>query len=301
MNRIDNAKDVTHYRNRCSNINKKDGLRFVIGNICISVKTKHPGIRKQLERCYKNFISRREPEICIDIEYRDCIKKPNFKSLLFQTRNWELGRENGALSLYFPPRENLSSRARFNAKLNRVKLYTQNFFFDQILLSLFPVPLSLILPKYQSLMLHACGILNNKKGYLFIAQSGGGKSTIAKFADKKGLTVLNDEIIIIHKGKNQFRMFGSPWHGEFPRISNKNCALKEIFFLEKAKDNYLLLLQPKESIIKLMQHTFYLPVNPQARKKVFELCFSMVNNLACYRLGFKPDESIVRFLDEFAK
>jgi len=27
----------------------------------------------------------------------------------------------------------------------------------------------------------------------------------------------------------------------------------------------------------------------------------MVNNLACYRLGFKPDESIVRFLDEFAK
>jgi len=50
-------------------------------------------------------------------------------------------------------------------------------------------------------MLHGCGVLNSRKGYLFLAKSGGGKSTIAGLALKKSFRALNDDRIIIRKEK----------------------------------------------------------------------------------------------------
>ena len=71
-------------------------------------------------------------------------------------------------------------------------------------------------------MLHGCGILNGKKSYLFLAKSRGGKSTIAKLALKKGLKVLNDDKIIVHKERNLFKICGNPWHWEVEKTLNRS-------------------------------------------------------------------------------
>lgn len=281
-------------------IDNQKELRFEIGRVCLSLKVKHPEIRKRVRLHYKDYVSNRKPDIYIDIEYKDFFKKPNLKSLLFQTPSWKLGRENGHFILYFPGR-NRVSLARFNDKSNYFKFYTEDPS-GQLLLYLFPELLfSLILPQNKALMLHACGVLDGKKSYLFIATAGGGKSTLAKLALKNGLTVLNDDRIIISDEKKSFKVYGNPWHGDVEETSNKSSYINKVFFLKKSKFNQIRPISKAEAVAELFKNSFFLPINSDIIRNSFNICSNLAENLDCYRLGFKPDESIWRFLDGLAK
>lgn len=271
-------------------------LKFEIGKVCLSLRVKHPEIRRRVKLHYKNYVSSKRPDISVNIEYRDFLKRPNLKSLLFQTRSWRLYRENGSLFLYFPARGK-PSLARLNKRLNKVEFYTKNPS-GQFLLYLFPeILFSLILPQRNALMLHACGVLDRKKAYLFIASTGGGKSTLAKLALKKGLTVLNDDRVVIRNGKSSFRIYGNPWHGEVKETSNSSSPIKEVFFLRKSNSNQIKPITKAKAASELFRNSFYLPVNNAIIKNSFNICSNMAERLDCYWLNFKPDESIWRFLD----
>ena len=265
-----------------------------IGGIGISLNIENLKIKNRLRIFYKNFISRRKPDIWIDAVGQNFLK-PSLKSLILETPTWKLGKEHNSLFIYFPSSN--PSLASFNHTLNKIKFYTHDSS-GQLLLYLFPeILFSLILPKNKGLLLHACGILNKKKGYLFVAKAGGGKSTLAKLALKNGFIILNDDRIILRKDKDLFRIYGSPWHGEVKSTENKSLPIKEIFFLRKAKSCYLKPINKLEALEELLKNSFFLPINNDIIKKRFNLCVALVENLRCFKLYFRPEKSIWSLLN----
>ncbi|MCM8791876.1 MAG: hypothetical protein NC826_01820 [Candidatus Omnitrophica bacterium] len=274
-------------------------IKVKVGNICIEIRTEVASIKKRIKEHYKDFLSQDSADLLIDVQYGNFLK-PKFKKVLFKTRAWELGKKNDFFSIYFFHPKN-PSWAKFNAELNHIRFFTKDPS-GQLLLYLFPeILFSLISLRYQTLMLHACGILNNKKGHLFVAQAKGGKSTLAKLALKRKLTVLNDDRIVVTKKREVFKIYGTPWHGDVENTSNKYLDTERILFLKKANFNKIQLMDKKEALIELLQNNFCLTIDSDIIKRRFNFCLDLVEKLKCYRLYFKADESIWEFLDGYFK
>jgi len=277
-------------------------VRLNIGKIGISMHIENDRIRKRVFEHYRDFLAPPNTpiSILINVHFID-FKRPNLDRLIYKTRSCYLGKKKNGWFFYSPSKTGASSLALFDSNFEKIEFYTQDPT-GQLLLYLFPeVLFSLILPKYQSLLLHACGVMDGKKGYLFVAPAEEGKSTIAKLALKLGLKVLNDDRVIIRKEKNLFRIYGNPWHGEVEETSNKSLKIKRIFFLKKSKFNQIEPMSKKEAMEGFLKNSFFIPINNEMIKKRIDICFDLTENLNCYKLSFKPDETIWRFLDGYFK
>ncbi len=84
--------------------------------------------------------------------------------------------------------------------------------------------------------MHSASIVMNGKAYLFIAPSGGGKSTIAALARDEGFFVIDDDFCAVK------RSGGSFFAARFPCFLSKRKRFKEwevggLFLLNKSKEN----------------------------------------------------------------
>lgn len=276
-------------------------IKFSVGGICCDMQITCPRVRDRVRLFYKAYISNDNPDVHVTVRHSHSIK-PDFKSIITQTSRIRIGidKENSNLSIYFSG-QGCPSLAKFNNTLNEVEYYTASHN-GKTLLYLFPdVLFGLILPQKQALMLHACGVLDKKSGYLFIAESGGGKSTIAKLALKEKLLLLNDDRIIIRKQDDLFRIYGTPWHGQVKDTSNRSAAISRIFFLKKSSDNRIMPLKESRALSELLKNNFAFSAEKGIIKEIFNICADIIRNLDCYELGFRPDKSIWRFLNELPK
>jgi hypothetical protein len=271
-------------------------VKFEIAGICVSVQTDIESIQQRIKMHYKAFLSDKSPDINIDVMYKSRIERPAFETVRFKTQAWELGFENDIMFIYFNSATN-PSLVKFANKYNHIIFLTADIS-GQMLLYLFPeILFSMFLPDYNALMVHACGILKDGKGYLFIAQSGGGKSTIAALAIDNRLEVLNDDRIILCIEGDSFKMYGNPWHGDIAQTSSKFSGIKEVFFLKKAATNRIAHCVKREAVLAFMRGCFYVPVTNKIMKKRFDICGKFAEKLTCNYLYFKPDKSIWTFLE----
>lgn len=283
-------------------IKASQDLRFLIGGISLSMRVTFPNIKKSIRLMYKDYNTYRKPDIIIDTEYRRIFDKPNLNSRIFQGSAWNLCRENGHYIFYFG---RIGRAILNNSNFNKAVFYTRDRHYGQTLSYLFPQLLfSLNLIQKESLLLHACGVLKEnkgRKGYLFIARSGGGKTTLANLALKEKLTVLNDDRIIIRREKKGFKIYGNPWGKNREYACNKATYVQEAFFLKKAKFNQIKPMGKAEAVIAFLKNSFSVPVNTEVTRKKLDICSNLAKSLDCYWLSFKPNEDIWRFLHELAK
>lgn len=281
-----------------SSVTKQQPLVVRIGGVCISFDVPIPEMAKKLRSHYKEYIYKGRPHIRIHVEYKDSLKAPNRASVFLSTESWQLGRNNGSLFLYFP-RGMASSIARFDQRMLNITFCTSDAS-GQLLLYLFPHMLFRLLAiKGTSLMLHAAGILAKQRAYLFVAHSGGGKSTLATLSLKKGMTVLNDDRIIIRKEHDVVKIFGNPWHGEVEKTSPKSASIRDIFFIKKSKFNRVIPMSKRDALIQMLRHSFSLPITNDMVKKRLAICSSIIKRIRCYYFCFSPDQTVWHALDSF--
>ncbi|MFH1339543.1 MAG: hypothetical protein ABIH40_06850 [Candidatus Omnitrophota bacterium] len=275
---------------------------FEVGGVSFlfKFKTKHPVIQQRVKEQYRHYFCNKKPDIFVEIECRSSVKKPNFKKLLIDASAWKLWEKDTHYLLYFTKERGISF-AEINSAFNRVKFYTEDPS-GQLLLYLLPeVLLGVVLPQKNAMIVHACGVLANRKAYFFVAPSGGGKSTIAKLALREGFSVLNDDRIIIRKEDNLFKIDGNPWHGELKDSSNISLYVKNVFFLNKARSNKIRYMSKREAVLGFLKNSLYLPINNDIFNKGFGICCDLAKALNCYWMDFRADKTIWRFLDEFFK
>jgi hypothetical protein len=151
--------------------------------------------------------------------------------------------------------------------------------------------------------LHACGVLaESGVGYLFVGQSGDGKTTTARLWQASGqATVLSDDRIIVRRASDgAWRMYGTPWHGEALLAANVEAPLAAIFVLARGECPALRPMAPVAAVSALLARSFTLFHDADAMATTVALLEGLVESVPCRRFEFAARADAVTFVQEHA-
>jgi hypothetical protein len=92
-----------------------------------------------------------------------------------------------------------------------------------------------LLPRVGGMLIHGCGLRHAAIGVIFPGASGAGKTTLARKAPDAD-DVLSDEIVAVRQLDDGWRVFGTPFWGDFARggISMRGWPLRTLAFLAQS-------------------------------------------------------------------
>lgn len=158
------------------------------------------------------------------------------------------------------------------------------------------------LPKYNRFLCHGAVLSWHKKGFMFIAPSGTGKSTHVALWKKylgENVRIINgDKPILFVKDNSEIRAYGTPWAGKEGWQENDSVILKGICVLQRARKNEICRLRTHEALPFLLQQIYYSTEYKNAGKTL-EMLDIVLRNIPVYLL--KCDISYEAFRCSFEK
>lgn len=145
---------------------------------------------------------------------------------------------------------------------------------------------------------HACGLRDaSDEGYLFIGQSGAGKSTMARlWAADSTVKLLTDERVVLRKTGELIFMYGTPWHGDAGISSPDKARLNKIFFLRHWHKNEIVRLGQTQAAARFFACSFPPFYSSEGLDFVLSFFADTVERVPAYELRFVPDQSAVEFV-----
>jgi hypothetical protein len=280
--------------------------KLSLGGLVFSISSRSD-LELTVPKPYEAFlVSGGKPDILLESEYGK-VPSVRLDEKLFQTDGmWGLYKSGRRFVFHFqsPEIENTPHRmAVIEPDYNSGKIYTRikdsgredcynplNYPLDEIL------TLSM-LTRYHGMIVHACGMIWDGQGLLFIGTSGAGKTTLAElFRGKSGITLLSDDRIIIRNIDGGYNIYGSPWHGNAQIASPLKAPLKKVFFIKHDDRNRLTELKPIDAISRFIVRCFPTFWEAEGMNNTLDLSERLSSDILCYELGFVPDKSIVDFI-----
>ena len=278
-------------------------LNINIGDITTTVAWHSGQGEFDIPQAYKSFIEEGPVDIRLSLHLGAPVLKLGDK--VFDSQPiWSLHR-NGAESVIdiFDHHPDLRRLLVFAEQLNRADLFFAapgGQFIDPF----FGPTMELLIINYlaqgQGVIIHACGIEHNGSGLLFTGESGAGKSTLANmWSREKGVTVLSDDRTIVRYIDGEFRMYGTPWHGEAKFGSPRGVKLEKVLFLRHGVKNSLRPLAATESVTQLLLCSF--PPHWDAAGMEFTMRFfeKVATRVPCHELSFEPDKRVVEMIKRY--
>jgi hypothetical protein len=176
-------------------------------------------------------------------------------------------------------------------------LYTLEYPLDEVLFMH-------LLAKGRGVELHSCGLVDEQNnGYLFVGQSGAGKTTTARLWQQHGgvggsVKILSDDRIILRRVDGRVWMYGTPWHGEAELGAQGKVPLKGIFLLGRGERNELVEMSRVAAAAELLACAFPPFHSPEGLEFTLSFLEKLTETVPCRELRFVPDESVVEFLRE---
>jgi hypothetical protein len=152
-----------------------------------------------------------------------------------------------------------------------------------------------LLGRGRGVELHGCGIIDRDgRGQLFVGQSGAGKTTTARVWLSEGhYEIVSDDRVIVRFVDGEWRMFGTPWHGEAELSSPLSAPLGAIHLLVQASRTELVSLPPAQATASLFGCTFPPFYDAGAVAFTLECLDRIVHDLPVRALRFLPDRSVI--------
>lgn len=163
---------------------------------------------------------------------------------------------------------------------------------------IFPYPLDILVwhilgKKANWLIFNGCGIYDQDKGYIFLADSDKSKSQISELFRTQDATIIQDGKIIL-RSKNR-----SWWMSPIPLNMNENpnpLPVDKIFFPNHGILNTSVPVSPEKSANILINYCLKLYAGNDEMTHTNRLINKISNQLPAELLYFKPDLSAVSFI-----
>jgi len=277
-------------------------LTIRIGDVAISIEGMVFG---EIAPAYLPFIGQGKPDISLRLNLRlpeIVVGEKVYKSPPI----WTLYRENGNFFIrLFPEMGDLQRNLFFPHHLKHADLY----FADDCIRFMNPYfgpTLELLLIHYlaqaRGVILHACGIIIENRGILFLGESGAGKSTLARMWDQEdGVDILSDDRVIVRKQGRDFRVYGTPWHGEAAFGSPREARLERIFFLSHGIENSVKEVKGLTPVSHLLTCSFPPLWDSRGMEFVLEFFNQLAALVPCQELSFRPEKSALALVKKITK
>lgn len=149
---------------------------------------------------------------------------------------------------------------------------------------------------YDTILFHSSALAVDGQGYLFAALSGTGKSTHARlwrevYGDR--VVMINDDKPFIHVGKDEVRVYGTPWDGKHHLSTNTSVPVKAICILTRDTTNHIEEISLEDAFPILYQQT-YRPKDVAKLSRTIDLINRMAKNVKFFRLGCNMDPEAAR-------
>ena len=110
-----------------------------------------------------------------------------------------------------------------------------------------------LLPRVGGMLIHGCGLRHAAIGVIFPGVSGAGKSTLARKAPDAD-DVLSDELVVVRRLDDGWRVFGTPFWGDFARggISMRSWPLRTVAFLHQAREVAMAPITSSDATLRLL-------------------------------------------------
>jgi hypothetical protein len=110
-----------------------------------------------------------------------------------------------------------------------------------------------LLPRMGGMLIHGCGLRHAAVGVIFPGVSGAGKTTLARKAPDAD-DVLSDEIVAVRRLDDGWRVFGTPFWGDFARggISMRSWPLRTVGFLHQAREVAMTPITSSDATLRLL-------------------------------------------------
>jgi len=237
---------------------------------------------------YRPFLSRKPPQIRLQMEIQ---------------RVWPGGRppqprvdwQRGTFEITMP-----ACRAQGSMTDNRVRLSV-----PAVPTALSPSLLrflcSLLLLKQGGLLLHASGVIQNRRAWVFCGPSDAGKTTIARLAGAR--RVLNDETVAILKHGRGYMAYATPFFGEGGPVmaeAQARASLRGMCFLHKAKEFAHQQLTASQAVERAFSQVFLPKRDHTVAAGILDSLADFAGRVPCYDLFFRAHPELWGYLDGIA-
>lgn len=281
-------------------------LRISIANVVFSFCGGRSKDQCFFPETYRNFTTSSAPDIVLTIHDGEIpvFDLENYDLVFDSGGTWRMYRMNTQYLMLmgdWEQNDGYWSAALLDYPLSTVQLFTNE---ERMANGLYADPFEgtfgemlmvFWLAHHQGLLVHACGIADKSIGYLFAGESTHGKSTIAQLWQAHA-EVLSDERVVIRQEGDRFRIYGTPWHSNYPVVSPRGVDLDKIFFLGHGKHNQTVARNNIESAIMLLARAFPPLWDKVGMENTLDLCDMLARKIAINDLLFVPDEDVVEFV-----
>ena len=280
----------------------RNNVTIRIGDVGISIEGDVSG---EIPPAYLPFIGRGKANISLRL-HRGMVEMEVGEKVFECPPIWTLYRENGTSVIrLFPDMGDLRRTLFLPHALKHADLYFANNctrFIDPYFGPTMELLLMHYLAQERGVILHACGIVCEDRGILFLGESGAGKSTLARMWDQEnGVDILSDDRVIVRKQGGEFRVYGTPWHGEAAFGSPREVKLERIFFLRHGQENSVQDMAGLGPVSHLLTCSFPPLWDSQRMEFVLEFFSQLAAQVPCQELNFRPEKSALALVKKVAK
>lgn len=187
-------------------------------------------------------------------------------------------------------------------QVNVQVLKNSRTFFESSRNDFFHIAWEKILINENRLVLHAACVETYLGGILFSGPSGIGKSTQAELWCKhRGGKLLNGDRPILHKVKETWRAYGSPYAGSSRCYVNDSCSVCAIVMLKKAGECTVRKMGISEAFRRVYSELTINSWDSDYVTKATDLAMMVVMDIPVYELSCTPDSNAVKVLEEVLK
>ncbi|MCE5346882.1 MAG: hypothetical protein LLG13_11440 [Bacteroidales bacterium] len=149
---------------------------------------------------------------------------------------------------------------------------------------------------YGDIMIHASGVNNAGRGYLFSGISGKGKSTLAKLWGNAGAKVIHDDRLIIRKTVTGYTMYNTPvYNNDEPRES----PLNKIFIIEHGSENKLIPVHGGTAVSLILANCIQHNWDSEIIARLLGSLSIMCDTVPTMKLFFRPDRNVIDHILEY--